>query len=286
MQKLTKKIAPRPCPICSEEGTRQAVEVLPNGGLLYMIGHTNGRICKWAEYSSINNLARPEKSKSPTYIKCPKCGDLGRLNWAHDLHAKKEEQPFTFSYIIVHEKTEGKWGSGKSKMDKRRRCQSFTQDQRIAILKQIGRYIADPPRSIRKIITRKQKKPQIKQDIEKRPAISKDLVLLTMSQSKNKSDRNSLDKFIADLPRIETTAINPIEKQNRKHSRSNPNANLTCCVCNRLGTLRPRLSEGQLRYCFAHKINGKEFRHYISLLNHKHMSYCKSIDRKPQRKAL
>jgi len=31
-------------------------------------------------------------------------------------------------------------------MERRRRCQSFTPEQRIAILKQVGRYIADPPK--------------------------------------------------------------------------------------------------------------------------------------------
>lgn len=280
MQQLSKKSDPRPCLICSKEGIRQPVEVLPNGGMLYMVAHESGQICKWAEYTSIHNLARPEKSKSPTYIKCPKCGSSGRLNWAHDLSARKEEQPFTFSYIIVHEKTKGTWGSGKTKMDKRRRCQSFTQDQRVAILKQIGRYIADPPKRIKKTITKNQKRPMTKNNIANYPNTSKAPVLKS-SQIKEESERNGLDKYIERQLEIDPTVITAQKENKTKASKSNPNRNMRCCICNKIGTLRPRLRNGKLVYYFAHpKINGKEVRHHISLLNNDHMSYCKKLDNK------
>lgn len=149
MEQLTAQKDTRSCLICSREGTRHAVEVLPDGGILFMVAHHNGQICKWAEYASIFHIIKPEKGKArkPTYIKCPKCGDRGRLNWAYDIHASKEERPFTFVYIVVHERIAGTWG--KIKMKRRRRCQSFTSDQRIAILKQVGRYISDPPQPYR-----------------------------------------------------------------------------------------------------------------------------------------
>jgi hypothetical protein len=114
-----------------------------------MVAHNNGQICKWAEYTSIFNFIKPEKgnTRKSTYVKCPKCGDRGRLNWAYDIHANKGERPFTFIYIVVHERIPGTWG--KIKMKRRRRCQSFTPEQRIAILKQVGRYISDPPQPYR-----------------------------------------------------------------------------------------------------------------------------------------
>jgi hypothetical protein len=31
----------------------------------------------------------------------------GRLNWAYDIHATKGERPFTFKYIVVHERVSG-----------------------------------------------------------------------------------------------------------------------------------------------------------------------------------
>jgi hypothetical protein len=144
-QQLTAQKDTRPCLICSKEGTRHAVEVLPDGGILIMVAHDNGQICKWAEYASILNVARPKKAGTQTYIKCPKCGDRGRLNWAYDKYAIKGERPFTFKYIVVHERVPGTWG-GEGKVERRRRCQSFTPEQRITILKQVGRYIADPPK--------------------------------------------------------------------------------------------------------------------------------------------
>jgi hypothetical protein len=146
MQGLSAQVETRPCLICSRVGTRHPVEVLPDGGILFMVAHDDGQICKWAEYSSIRNVTRPERKRPgmPTLITCPKCGDRGRLNWAYDVHATKEERPFTFTYIVVHEQIPGTWG--KEKMIRRRRCQSFTTKQRIAILKQVGRYITDPPK--------------------------------------------------------------------------------------------------------------------------------------------
>jgi hypothetical protein len=146
MQQLTAQNDTRPCLICSKQGTRQAVEVLPDGGILFMVAHDNGQICRWAEYASIFDVTNPNKKKGkrPTYIKCPNCGESGRLNWTYDLNAIKEERPFTFKYIIVHETLPGSWG--KTKIKKRRRCQSFTPEQRIEILKQTGRYISDPPK--------------------------------------------------------------------------------------------------------------------------------------------
>jgi hypothetical protein len=281
MQKVIKNTVSRPCPICSEEGARQAIEVLPNGGILFMVGHKNGRVCKWAEYSSIKDLARPEKSKSPTYIKCPKCGDLGRLNWAHDSHAKKEEQPFTFSYIIVHEKTKGTWGSGKTKMDKRRRCQSFTPDQRIIILKQIGRYISDPPKPLKKKILKRQKSVVV-QNSEEYPEISKARVIKVAQESRTR--KISLDKYIEHPIELQSDIVNPLKKSRTTDSKSNPNSNLRCCVCDKLGTLRSRLRHGKLVYYFAHsKINEKEERHYISINNRQYMSYCKNIDRRQKK---
>jgi hypothetical protein len=108
-----------------------------------MVAHDDGYICKWAEYANMQSMARPKKKsrgESP-YIKCPKCKKEGRLNWAYDIHATKGERPFTFKYILVHERIPATQGKVRYI-----RCQSFTPEQRIAILKQVGRYIADPPK--------------------------------------------------------------------------------------------------------------------------------------------
>jgi len=112
-----------------------------------MVAHEDGQICKWAEFASMQLVGRPKKKnkgETPTYVICPRCGERGRLNWAYDINARKGERPFSFRYVVVHESIPGTWG--KEKMKKRRRCQSFTTEERISILKQIGRYIADPPK--------------------------------------------------------------------------------------------------------------------------------------------
>lgn len=147
IQLLSVQKEKRPCLICSREATRHAVEVLPDGGVLLMVAHEDGKIHKWAEYANILDVTakKKKKSRSPTFIKCPKCGKKGRLNWARDIHAAKDERPFTIKYIVIHEKIRGTWGKEK-KVAKRKRHQTFTPDQRISILKQIGRYIADPPK--------------------------------------------------------------------------------------------------------------------------------------------
>jgi hypothetical protein len=74
-------------------------------------------------------------------------------------------------------------------------------------------------------------------------------------------------------------------KIQRKTSNSNPNKNVRCCICNEIGVLRPRVSNGKILYYFAHpKYKQKEIRHHISLHNRKQMSYCKELDWKHKEK--
>jgi len=195
MQRLAKQNDIRPCLVCSQNGTRHAVEVLPDGGILFMVAHENGRVCKWAEYTNSYG-SKPEKKKAgdPTYITCPDCGERGRLNWAYNLQASKEERPFSFKYLVVHEEIGGTWGRVKTK--KRRRCQSFTREQRISILKQIGRYISDPP------IPRPKKKSASKRHRKKNTKKMTGTKNIRRSPTVSKKEKEGLDNYIrtAQLP--------------------------------------------------------------------------------------
>ncbi len=189
MQRLYAQKETRPCLICSREGTRHAVEVLPDGGILFMVAHDDGQICKWAEFARISEVTTTKKNRSgtPTHIKCPRCGKRGRLNWARDIHAAKDEIPFTIKYIVVHKKIPGKWGK-KRKVNKRERCQTFTPVQRISILKQIGRYIADPP---------KPRAETVKSNDSVRKRQKNGARLLKTTQNKDLTPpKDSLDKYI------------------------------------------------------------------------------------------
>jgi hypothetical protein len=203
---------------------------------------------------------------------------MGRLNWAHDLGARKEERAFTFKYEVVHEKIKGTWG--KDKKQKRRRCQSFSREERISILKQIGWYISDPPK--RKVST-----PLVISTNEKEKhkiRTKKDeaaLKTLEINYSKKLTPKESLDGYMAGAWRNKELKEN-VARTNDE----NPNRNIVCCMCNKTGTLRPRISNGKLLYYFAHgKINGKEIRHHISSNDSALMSYCAKHDKKNLHKA-
>jgi hypothetical protein len=110
-----------------------------------MVAHDNGQLCKWAE-GDISNVIRPKRQQGASpRVKCPRCKKPGNLGWLTNANVRPEERLFTIRYYVRHEVVPGTWGKAK-KVERHRRCQSFTPEQRIAILKQVGRYIADPPR--------------------------------------------------------------------------------------------------------------------------------------------
>jgi hypothetical protein len=133
----------KPCVVCKTPGERRPIEILPNGGILFMVQHDDGRICRWATYTSLEQMQKPERKHDPTNIVCPRCHKRGRVNWAYDDGVAADERAFRVKYIVVHEKKPGTWG--KTKIKKRRRCQNFNQQERDEILKKVRRFIQSPP---------------------------------------------------------------------------------------------------------------------------------------------
>jgi hypothetical protein len=123
----------KPCAVCGKQGTRKAVEKLPNGGILWMSAHDDdSRPCKWVEATDIDNFARPQRRPGTSpIVTCPKCKKRGNLTWFLDDKAPPEQRDFSIRYYVRH---------------KIERCMLNNSDERTAALKQVDRYIADPPR--------------------------------------------------------------------------------------------------------------------------------------------
>ena len=134
----------KPCVVCKNPGTRRPIEILPNGGILFIVQHDDGTTCNWATYTSLEQMQKPDSKRDPTEILCPRCEKPGRVNWAKDDGAPKDEQAFRVKYIVVHGEIPGTWGR-RVKIKKRERCQSFNQEERDKILKALNRYIQTPP---------------------------------------------------------------------------------------------------------------------------------------------
>jgi predicted RNA-binding Zn-ribbon protein involved in translation (DUF1610 family) len=129
------------CPTCNEPGIRQAIEKLPKAGLAMSCIHPDGTVHRWAEFSSMADIMDKNKRKSgadPRIILCPKCNHKGRIN---DYHTDPQ-RPDLISYVVVHGKIRGKWGTKRgSKISKRDRCYITDREQRDIILKKLRRYI-------------------------------------------------------------------------------------------------------------------------------------------------
>lgn len=138
------------CLVCSEGGNERAVEILPDKSILYMSAHNDGRVCKWSEGSMSTAIrAKRKHGASPVGI-CPKCQKEGHIHW----FLPHQDELLNIRYYVLHEVIPGTWG--KEKMKRRRRCYINKQEHRTTLLKQLGRYIADPPKkSKRKYVTKK-----------------------------------------------------------------------------------------------------------------------------------
>lgn len=150
MKALTKqkqqKDETKVCPKCKNPGERHAIEILPDNGTLWMIIHDDGTTCRWAHYKRMQDMLKPKRhDPNPKPIICPKCGDKGRVNSSipNDEKIPEAERRMYVRYSITHEKIGGEWGK-KDKVAKTRKCQTFTQDERDKILKQLNRYISTP----------------------------------------------------------------------------------------------------------------------------------------------
>jgi hypothetical protein len=130
----------RKCPICNEPGIIHPIEKLPKAGLAMGCTHQDGTIHRWAEFRSMNAVIEKNtrKSPKPKMIICPDCGKRGRVN---DYHTDPQ-RPDMISYLVVHGKIRGKWGTKRGhKINKRDRCYITDKQQRDIILKKLGRYI-------------------------------------------------------------------------------------------------------------------------------------------------
>jgi hypothetical protein len=125
------------CLKCGKEGIEQPSEILPDKGTLIKVIHRDGNICEFAEYSSISSfLDRAKKDqKSPTNMKCPACGEMGRIG---NYRPEKDKKFHRWRYYLEHEELFGYWGK-KNKARRHRRCYMKTQEQKNKVLEKLGR---------------------------------------------------------------------------------------------------------------------------------------------------
>ena len=126
------------CHVCNHSATVVPIERLPNNGIVMKATHSDVNMTthSWAEYKSFWDVGQ-RKPRSPTRIKCPKCGKLGRINeYKPDIRKKPE----IVTYFVVHEKLKGIWGKDKT-VARLRRCYIRDPEQRDIVLKKLGRYI-------------------------------------------------------------------------------------------------------------------------------------------------
>jgi endogenous inhibitor of DNA gyrase (YacG/DUF329 family) len=127
----------RPCPRCKRIAERNAIEIFPDGGILFMVIHDDGEICRWTEYPNIESMMHKPRKKNPVAVVCPRCNKEGRVGWWYPT-SKLGKQRMRVDYYVHH------------KDQKPPRHQNFTQEERDNLLQQLGRYISTP-----KLIQRK-----------------------------------------------------------------------------------------------------------------------------------
>jgi hypothetical protein len=129
------------CIVCDKLGIFQIIEKLPKSGLAVGCFHADGSVHRWATFTSMSAVLSKNKRKSgadPRIINCPNCHKRGRVN---DYHTDSQ-RPDLISYVVVHGKIRGKWGTKKGhKVSKRNRCYITNKEHRDIILKKLGRYI-------------------------------------------------------------------------------------------------------------------------------------------------
>lgn len=129
----------RPCPRCKRPAERNAIERFPDGGILFMVVHNDGKICRWTEYSNLASMVQKPRKINPVVVVCPRCNKEGRVGWWYPT-SKLGKQRMRVNYYVFH------------KDQKPPRHQSFTQEERDKLLQQLGRYISTPKlRSKKKI---------------------------------------------------------------------------------------------------------------------------------------
>ena len=131
MTQETMLVDQRPCPRCKKPAERNAIEQFPDGGVLFMVVHDDGEICRWTEYSNLNSMIQKPRKMNPTIVVCPRCNQEGRVGWWYP-SSKLGKQRMRVDYYVFH------------KDQKPSRHQSFTQEERDKLLQQIGRYISTP----------------------------------------------------------------------------------------------------------------------------------------------
>jgi len=134
------------CNVCHKEAISvKPVELLPGGGVILRALHQDNVTHSWEEYASVSSLlceVKGQKKKDRLYAICPRCGKKGRVNTyrSYTDTYKISGIKYGLHYIMIHEKTGGYWGKDQH-VPKRRRCFIHKQEDRDAILKQIGRFI-------------------------------------------------------------------------------------------------------------------------------------------------
>jgi predicted RNA-binding Zn-ribbon protein involved in translation (DUF1610 family) len=125
------------CPKCGKPGIEKSDESLPDKGILIKVMHDDGSICDFVEYPSISSffLDRTKRKRNPKNIVCPACGKEGRIS---NYRPNKAKQFHSWKYLVVHEPTGGYWGKDH-KVRRYRRCYMKTENQRMEILKILGR---------------------------------------------------------------------------------------------------------------------------------------------------
>ena len=125
------------CGVCNGlDVTVVPIELVANNGIAMKAVHYDSGITHtWLEYdSSINATA----GSHGVNIQCPKCGDTGNV-YTYTPNFRKH--PERVRYFVKHGLIDGTWG--KQKQRKFKRCYISDPEQRIAVLKKLGRYIPE-----------------------------------------------------------------------------------------------------------------------------------------------
>lgn len=119
----------KPCPLCGKLGVEKVIEPQKRGILMKSV-HDDGTACEF----TLSSQSSFFKRNNPQWMKCPKCGDRGRIN----PYRARKNNTLRPDYIMVHEEIGGTWGK-PGVLKRRRRCYLRTKEQRDAVVKWLGK---------------------------------------------------------------------------------------------------------------------------------------------------
>lgn len=132
-QTQAQEVLSLPCPVCGEPekpGERRAIEILPDNAKLWVVEHSTGKVCRWADQDE--PVLKKKKKEAAVEVKCPRCGKTGKVSTFYSNYNLPEpDRRLRVRYRILH-------GSDPV-------CHIIDGEQRATLLKDLGRYISNPP---------------------------------------------------------------------------------------------------------------------------------------------